>query len=156
MNTKIVVISDSHGSIDPINYVVKNEYPFSHLFYCGDGMSDILNADIPQDVIVYKVTGNVDRISNYNGNEEIYAGVDGQLFYLVHGDKFGVKVGFDHLISEAIENEVDVVIFGHTHVQYDKINKNIKFFNPGSIKLGEYGIIEKIDKEWKFLHKSLK
>lgn len=155
MQNKILVISDSHGCIDLLKHVIRQELPFGYLFFCGDGLSDLLYCEIPKEVEMYSVVGNVDKYRNTNGEEELYAGVLGKLFMIVHGDNFGVKTSLIKLKKQAEENHIDVVVFGHTHQQKYLNNDDIVFFNPGALRCGEYGVIEVSDNKWKYLHKSI-
>ena len=72
---------------------------------------------------------------------------------ITHGHRYGVKYGLERLYFSALENEVDIVLFGHTHISLNEKYDNILFFNPGSLthprllSKGSYGIIEISDSD---------
>ena len=55
---------------------------------------------------------------------------------LTHGHLEYVKFGLEKLKLKAKLNQVDIVIFGHTHERYLMVEENIMFINPGA--LGDY------------------
>ncbi len=52
---------------------------------------------------------------------------------LVHGNKEKVYYGIDKLYYTALEENAEIIFFGHTHAPYYEIYENIHFCNPGSI-----------------------
>lgn len=71
----------------------------------------------------------------------------------------------EHLIREARERNADIIIFGHTHVPYLEIGRDMAVMNPGSLtyprqegRLPSYIILEidengKISGEIKYIKK---
>ena len=51
---------------------------------------------------------------------------------LCHGHQYDVKWGFDSLLKIAKDNNIDIVVYGHTHIPVYKKIDNIIFINPGS------------------------
>ena len=54
---------------------------------------------------------------------------------ITHGDRYGVKYELNNLYYRALEAEVDIALFGHTHIPYMEEVKGIWLFNPGSASL---------------------
>ena len=80
-----------------------------------------------------------------------------------HGDLYGVKYGEEGLLRLAESRGADIVLFGHTHIPYEKYipnEKGVYLFNPGSIgapsydKGASYGIIDLTEKGISFSHGS--
>lgn len=69
---------------------------------------------------------------------------------MTHGHLFGVKSGLGTALGKAAEADVDIFLFGHTHIPFDRTfpngDRHIRMFNPGSIGRGRengntYGVI---------------
>ena len=64
---------------------------------------------------------------------------------MTHGDLYGVKSGLGRLVKAADDKDVDIVLFGHTHLPLSvylpegdesfgfALRKPLYLFNPGSI-----------------------
>ncbi|MDD6320223.1 MAG: metallophosphoesterase family protein [Oscillospiraceae bacterium] len=143
--TKILVVSDVHGRVSRMRWVLKNEKADA-LFFLGDGLYDLdraiaANGGAP-DYPIYRVCGNCDM-----GSEEPTEGLapfDGVLFFYTHGHRYGVKAGHERILEYAADRGADVVLFGHTH--YKTLRAATPYtpalFNPGSLRDGaSYGVI---------------
>lgn len=113
---KILVISDVHGRLRGLRWVLQNETADA-MFYLGDGLYD-LNAALelrrePVPYPIYRVAGNCDV--NYSEPSEGLAPFGGVLFFYTHGHHYGVKMGSERLAECAGERGADVALFGHTH-----------------------------------------
>ena len=97
-STKILVISDVHGRLRDLRWVLQNETADA-MFYLGDGLYD-LNAALelrrePVPYPIYRVAGNCDV--NYSEPSEGLAPFGGVLFFYTHGHHYGVKMGSERL-----------------------------------------------------------
>ena len=113
---KILVISDVHGRLRDLRWVLQNETADA-MFFLGDGLYD-LNAALelrrePVPYPIYRVAGNCDV--NYSEPSEGLAPFGGVLFFYTHGHHYGVKMGSERLAECAGERGADVALFGHTH-----------------------------------------
>lgn len=52
---------------------------------------------------------------------------------VVHGHTFYVNRGVGRLREYALENHIDIVMFGHTHRPYIEIGDDVTILNPGSL-----------------------
>ena len=101
---KILVISDVHGRLRDLRWVLQNETADA-MFYLGDGLYD-LNAALelrrePVPYPIYRVAGNCDV--NYSEPSEGLAPFGGVLFFYTHGHHYGVKMGSERLAECAGE-----------------------------------------------------
>ncbi len=149
---KCLVFSDSHGSTYFIKQVLDMHPDAETVFFLGDGLSEIdtLRAGYPEKFWI-AVRGNCDFYSSFmespaKKTEEIK--LCGYKIVATHGDLYGVKYGIGGLISLAKETDADIVLFGHTHIPFEKYisdyEKPFYLFNPGSISpsSASFGVIE--------------
>ena len=89
------------------------------------------------------VKGNCDY-SDFDTPEQRLVEYGGVRVLMAHGHRFGVKSGLLRYYLYAVENQVDVALFGHTHCVYCEKKDSIWLMNPGSCGYGRssYGVIE--------------
>ena len=146
----LLVLSDSHGRPDHVEEAIRRVRPDGILF-AGDGLRDLTRIEeFP--CPLWAVSGNCDwsptLIANgrsvETGEEELIT-VEGVRILLIHGHKYGVKGGLLPATYRAMEKEVDILVFGHTHTPLEHhllplderslvpVQKPLTLFNPGSI-----------------------
>lgn len=125
---KVLVLSDSHGDRASVERVVKLEEPDLTL-HLGDYGRDLKEG--------LSVRGNCDGLSSLPLKRKI--SLEGLEVLMVHGHREGVKNGLHGLYYLALEEEVDLVLFGHTHHRENLVKDGIRFLNPGSISRPNYG-----------------
>ena len=133
---KILVLSDSHGEIKNMLYAVKKTRP-DMIIHLGDCASDANRLrELVPDIDIVNVPGNCD----FSDEEaEQILSIEGFRILICHGHTYAVKMSYLSLECGALEKEVDLVMFGHTHrVFYDNHN-GLYMFNPGSIGSPGYG-----------------
>lgn len=128
---KIMVISDTHG-----NYLA----PLSLLDDC-DGVDlvihlgdEINDAKMLQGLItspILMVPGNCDV--DAREPRELSGNIGGQIFFITHGDRYGVKNSLDSLLKKASEAKATIVLYGHTHSPSVRTENGILLVNPGSL-----------------------
>ena len=131
---KILVISDSHGNREKIDFLFKN-FTFDYFFFLGDGYKDLgcyVNLDN-----VFAVRGNCDY--GVDAKDEIILKLNGKKILLTHGDNYGVKRTKDIYLGYAKDKKVDIACFGHTHQYYYEIHDGIVLLNPGTFKRQLFG-----------------
>ncbi len=146
----ILVFSDSHGWRGRIEEAIERQIKKPDaIIFLGDGLRDIVSARLG-DVPIYTVSGNCDAGSIFSDDnipteQNLIIG-DKRIFF-THGHKYGVKSTLSPLLSEGIKRGADIILFGHTHIPFErtltgeneygfKTDKSIYIMNPGSI--GEY------------------
>ncbi|MGN1104623.1 MAG: YfcE family phosphodiesterase [Candidatus Coproplasma sp.] len=128
---KIVVISDTHGNRSATDklYPLFNECDF--VIHLGDTSSDGQLIRKAFGNKVYLLNGNCDFVKL--GQYEIVLDVEGVKIFACHGDRYGVKSGYDRLAYKAEELGCSVALFGHTHCATECRIGNVDLFNPGTL-----------------------
>lgn len=144
---KILVLSDTHGDLENLDKVVERSGDIDLLIHLGDNTKDALKIKEILNTKMINVKGNCDIFDKVTPKEEIIE-IRNKKLFLTHGDDYGVKSGINKIYYRALELEVDIVLFGHSHVSTLVREDNILFLNPGSISLPRggskksFGIIE--------------
>lgn len=130
--TKICVFSDSHGYADNMLSAIAWEQP-DLVIHLGDGEADLdlIRRGYPT-LPIENVRGNCDRYSSVP--EVLRLTVGGRRIFAAHGHTYGVKGDptYTRLLFAAMEDEADIVLFGHTHMAcQDEVN-GMTIMNPGS------------------------
>lgn len=148
---RILVISDSHGRNTYLDKVVDRVTNIDLLIHLGDfegGENHIREVALCK---VEMVSGNNDYFTSMDREKVISIGKYKVL--LTHGHRYNVNTSRERIREIGIEQKVDIVMFGHTHMPIvDKTSKPI-LINPGSItqprqegRIPSYILME-IDKE---------
>ena len=94
---RIVVVSDAHGHINPVEKAIEQSNP-DVLIYCGDGTNRIEDISyIYPEIKFYFVKGNCD-FGDYPIEQEIKVG--SKTVFFTHGHKYYVKMGYQKIIEE--------------------------------------------------------
>lgn len=107
--------------------------------HTGDNYSDFQYLKKQTKVKGYGVWGNCDLGIIFGAPEELVLEYKDKKILLTHGHTLGVKYSFRGLLDRARALAVDVVIFGHSHVQSAQREEGIWLINPGSIPLPRGG-----------------
>ncbi len=129
---RIGLLSDSHHDHDAIETAMQLMGQVDHIIHAGDNYSDAKRISKEYGVEVTAVKGNTDMGL---GKLEKILELNGRKILVTHGHKYQVKRGYQKLYYRALEAEVDIVIFGHSHVAVKFIESNILFINPGSVSI---------------------
>ncbi len=127
-----LVISDTHGDLFAVKRVI-SQYPnIDGLIHLGDYYKDanIIKTQCT-DLNVMMIPGNCDMV--YDIPTELVLEIEGKRILLTHGHLYSVKSGIERLERKAIKDNIDLVLFGHTHCPLQDTRSNITFVNPGSI-----------------------
>ena len=139
---KILVLADSHGNNPALRMVVSSENP-DHILHLGDNDRDcdVFQTEFP-DIPYRSVRGNCDPLSRGLDIDEFV--IEDKRFFMTHGHLYDVKMGKAKIIKAAKERGVDILLFGHTHVQYHSTDEGLTVLNPGSVgdNKRSYAVIE--------------
>lgn len=140
---RIIVFSDSHGSVSICSTLLKKIAGIDMIIHAGDYASDAekLNIQFPE-IDTRFVRGNCDYI---NADDEISINIKNIEIFLTHGHKYNVKYdsGYSALKNKINSQKANLAVFGHTHIPYYENTGNFILLNPGSIKYTRtFGIIE--------------
>ncbi len=135
--TRIGVISDTHYTNHnrqyfPLEPVAKAFKDVELIIHAGDivhlSLLDMLRGIAP----VEAVCGTMDDVeASSRLVKRKTLEIAGTLIGIAHG--FGSHDGFPSKISKYFEGEqLDAIVFGHTHVPYNEVIGGVLYFNPGS------------------------
>lgn len=129
---KIGIISDTHGQTKLIEKTIPYLKECDLIIHAGDYIDDAEYIHYATDVEVKCVKGNGDLYTD-RGEYELTFDVCGNKFFLCHGHDYNVRMGIKDLLKVAKRKEIDVVVFGHSHIPVYKEVEGVLFINPGSI-----------------------
>lgn len=150
---KALIVSDNHGNLDVLEELVAiYEDEIDLWLHCGD--SEFMSTN-PIWEKFQTVRGNMDI--EYTLPLDRLETFAGENLLVVHGHNHRVGFTLTYLKEFAIEQNADVVFYGHTHIaRVDQID-DLYFINPGSVvqprgslRVGSYAIYEK-NKEGRFI-----
>lgn len=151
---KIGVISDTH--IKSPDKLLPNA-----VFQVFEGVDLILHAGdilIEEVLLQLEAIAPVQAVSGNNDSYEIYTKHGIRKLITIDGKKIGMTHGISrgkthmNAYSEFIDDNVDCIVYGHSHIPHNERINNILFFNPGSATQRRFqpkhsvGILQ-IDKE---------
>ncbi|HLR35982.1 MAG TPA: metallophosphoesterase [Tissierellales bacterium] len=144
---KIFVVSDTHGRIkDFVNTAKSLERP-DLIIHLGDYVEDALKIEEEMGIDTIVVKGNCDIYST-GFDEDKIINLNNKKILITHGHKYNVKMDISRLVYKGMEEEVDLILFGHTHFPQLEEQDGIIIMNPGSVSLPRlfnsktFGIIE--------------
>ena len=139
-NKKLLVFSDTHGHLSPLKAVfnwAKDCIPPNGSICCtaflGDGLSDLrMAADAAGFYSEWKlIRGNNDYDSNMP--ETALLDYGDHRFFMCHGHRHNLHGDYRTLITAGRTAGADVVLFGHSHVPFQKTVNGTLLVNPGSV-----------------------
>lgn len=148
---RVGIIGDTHGNISLFNKAIKEMGKIDIYIHLGDYVNDAKKVFDNTDAKYITVKGNCDLIDDEY--EEVIANINSKKFFICHGHKYNIKYGYNNIYYRALEEEANVVLFGHTHTPLLLWYNGILFFNPGSTiypkggSEASYGVIEIVDGE---------
>jgi hypothetical protein len=151
-HTKIAVISDTHwqpGKPLPKALQLLQEQQPELILHAGDWTDLALLAELEKIAPVQAVAGNCDggEVVNALGYSRIVE-VAGLRLGLTHGHLFSSLPTPRSALRTFADDNVQAVIFGHSHVPYNSTENGVLLFNPGSavrplgkVKRPSFGIL---------------
>lgn len=134
------MVSDSHGDSYAIRQAVAEQPSARIMFYLGDGERDLELVEGTSNLFIHKVKGNCDFGSSLPAY--VIDEVEGQRVYATHGYVERVKYGTSLLRQYAADNKATIALYGHTHIADTTYSDGIWLVNPGSIRMGEYAVVD--------------
>ena len=128
---KILVVSDTHGKEAELRALIaKYQTEIELVLHLGDHAEDLISVqgDFSQ-ITCVAIDGNTD----YGGVPERTLTLRGRRIFMTHGHYRNVRVGTDQLLYYAKENDIDICLYGHTHVQEMATRDDVFIMNPGSL-----------------------
>jgi len=144
---RIVVFSDSHGSLNFARKALKDSGRVDLILHAGDHYRDGFELAAEAGLPVQAVLGNCDRFDE--GPAEVFLETKGGVILMVHGHAGGAAGRrLEEVLVLVRECKAKLVVFGHTHMANIIKESGVLFFNPGSISCPRdrerpsYGILE--------------
>lgn len=128
---KILVVSDSHGYDELVKGVMEEVGDFDYFIHCGDveGGEDYFRAITDKPMTI--VAGNNDFGCDLP-REEIVE-IAGYRILVTHGHYLYVNFGMEDFENYCRQKNVNVGMYGHTHIPYLSVKEDLTVLNPGSI-----------------------
>ncbi len=148
-NKRIIAFSDTHGNSGTMRKIIEKDA--DAYIFLGDGERELdrMREQYP-DKLIMNVKGNCDFCSSAP-DIDLYS-VNGVRIMFTHGHNHGVKYSTDRLFYLAEENDIQIMLYGHTHCRDLKYDSGIYVINPGSasmprdFKAPSYAYIDITDK----------
>jgi len=139
---RIAVVSDSHQGLMHLEHFARfcRREGVEQIFHLGDVLDDVRWLQHELDIPVAAVAGNCDFYARHQ--REVCVTLQGKRFLLVHGDRHGVKMGYERLSYYGEEQNADCVLFGHTHRAFAGMLGRVLMINPGALKSGSMCLLE--------------
>ena len=138
---RILVFSDSHGSTGCMREALLAHDEADMVIHLGDGERDIGRLeDLIAGRRLVQVCGNCDFYSLLPANEIV--DVVGARIFCSHGHTELVKHGTQAFVKKAKLLGARIALYGHTHESVTSYDDGLHIMNPGSIRAGEYGVID--------------
>lgn len=128
---KVLIVSDTHGRIGNLKYVLEHEKNIDVMIHAGDVGRD---CDCLKEMVefpVYMVEGNNDYFMGLPG--EIVVPVGKHRVFVTHGHGYYVSAHTIRLKEAARNRNADIVVYGHTHRPDIDLSEDVIAINPGSL-----------------------
>lgn len=129
---KILIVSDTHGSLETFREVLRREAPFEYLIHAGDveEQEDLVEEEAGCPCTI--VRGNNDFFTDLPDDAEIELG--GIPIFVSHGHHYSVSFGNERFREETKKRGCRIGIYGHTHrPEIDDSDPRCEILNPGSL-----------------------
>ncbi|HEY8422135.1 MAG TPA: metallophosphoesterase [Thermoclostridium sp.] len=131
--TKILVMSDTHGDTTLAEKALRMNPDVDIVIHLGDYCKDVDRLQqLYPDIRFEYVYGNCDFMIGNVPVEKLIE-VEGQRIFLTHGHRYSVKWGIEKLQDKAHNDNIQLLLFGHTHMQQLTYGPGHIILNPGSI-----------------------
>lgn len=146
----ILVASDSHGAASMLSYILQEQgEQCDALVFCGDGIGDVVSilSMAGQDAALARQIPPVIALVQGNNDPSRYPLIErtqlkiplsqtltasGHTMFITHGHRFSLYNGMAYLTNEALVQEADLVLYGHTHIAMAECSTGLLTLNPGS------------------------
>jgi hypothetical protein len=133
---KIGVVSDTHmpGHAKQLPQALKKGLEGVDLIlHAGDWQTPEVVEQFRQMAPVEGVTGNVDSAEIMQIlKQKLLLDLEGFRIGIVHGHMGKGKTTPERARNAFADEDVDLIIFGHSHIPFDEVVNGVRLFNPGS------------------------
>ena len=128
---RILIVSDTHGSLRNFDIVIEREKEIDMLLHLGDVEGDNVYMEAVMNCPVHIVGGNNDYFSGLPGEIELRIGK--YKVFMTHGHGYYVSMDTRRLKQAARARGADIAMYGHTHRPDIDLEDGVKVINPGSL-----------------------
>lgn len=128
---RILIVSDTHGSLRNFDIVIEREKEIDMLLHLGDVEGDDDYMEAVMNCPVHIVGGNNDYFSGLPGEIELRIGK--YKVFMTHGHGYYVSMDTRRLKQAARARGADIAMYGHTHRPDIDLEDGVKVINPGSL-----------------------
>lgn len=128
---KIGIMGDTHGDINVVRKIISIAPPVEMWLHTGDHAEDAYMLEKLTTLPVTKVLGNCDHNDKLANVDEIFD-LEGFKIWLTHGHRYMGHTRISELPWWAEQLDVDIVVYGHTHIPMNKYFGKKLLINPGS------------------------
>lgn len=128
---RILIVSDTHGSVRNFDEVIEREKDIDMLLHLGDVEGDDDYMEAVLNCPVHIVGGNNDFFSRLPNEIEIRIGK--YKVFMTHGHGYHVSMDTRRLKQVARARHADIVMYGHTHRPKIDLEDDVIVVNPGSL-----------------------
>ena len=129
---RFLILSDTHGNYPLAIKALEMAGQVDRIFHLGDGIEDARFIEEITGHRIIKVPGNCDLTAT--DPSDISAVFADRKFFITHGDSYNVKSGLALLHKKACMENVQIVLYGHTHVGSAEVLDGILYVNPGCLR----------------------
>lgn len=129
---KIVIVSDNHGRLEPLQDILNKHQDADLFIHCGD-------SEMPSEYLkgYIAVKGNNDFYDDLPEYQVVDCGE--HRIFVTHGHRMLYLSNREMLVNKAKSMNCDIVCFGHTHIFESQIVDGITLINPGSLSRNRDG-----------------
>lgn len=127
----VYVLSDTHGDCQSFFDKYRELLTPDAMIHLGDYAEDAQKIEAQTGIPMFYVKGNGDWFEEGVPQEKILT-LCGHRILLVHGHNEKVSRGLETLYFKSMEKQVELALFGHTHIPLDIESGGIRLMNPGS------------------------
>ncbi|MBQ3519214.1 MAG: YfcE family phosphodiesterase [Clostridia bacterium] len=153
---RLLVLSDSHSRKERLANILATEPMADAVFHLGDGAADMIFLQDTDPRTFFLLRGNCDSAFREELKDTETVTFENTRIFATHGHLYNVKFGLDKIGLVAGMQNMQLVLFGHTHNPTVHYENGIHFFNPGSVAEGFYGCVDITQKGIICLHKEIK
>ncbi len=128
---KVLIVSDTHGSMRTFNEVVAREKDLDLFIHLGDVEDDADYMEKMLDCPTHIIAGNNDFFSRLP--REVVIPIGKYRVFLTHGDGYYVRSNTMKLKQAAMARNANIVMYGHTHCPNIELEGSVWAINPGSL-----------------------
>lgn len=128
---KVAIVSDTHFRIKNFIDSVKKIKDLELIIHLGDMVDDANAIRDELNLPMFVVRGNNDYNAENTPWKQLIR-LENHKIIITHGHKERVNFGYSNLLYTAKDADAEMILFGHTHVYFNKLVDGVRILNPGS------------------------